>query len=526
MYKRQTTGQELENDDTKSLRGQLLITPNDKVDVLLGFDYTDISGNGSNRYLTRFDVEPIFPVQAFIDAQLASNATFGNDPRKSNSNLRQSTSKELFGLQARVDIDLDWSTFTSITAYRESESNWNQPLVPNLSNRNGGTGLFEVNDGAEQSADQVSQEFRLSAENDNLKWVAGLFYFKENVDRNEKFESYFTPGILPPVLSVGDVNFIQDATSKSTAAFGQVTWNMVDNLALTVGGRYTKDDKKINNIAINNLDTPIGGIPLIGPGYNVNASDSWSDFTTRATIDWNVTEDHMLYVTYSEGFKSGSFTGQQSSPIVAATPIKPETSTNYEVGAKTEWFENRFRLNLTYFQLDYDDLQTFELIDGTTLVADNANAEVSGIEADFALVITENFALTGTFSTLDGEFVEGVNSGNETPRSPESRWSLSPTYSLPLDDNAFIDFAVNFSHTDKYHLGIANDLRTQQRALSLLDASVRYTSGDELWDLTLWGKNLQDELYLAHSITGNLGGATEVYAPPRTFGLTFNYYWE
>ncbi|MDX1526214.1 MAG: TonB-dependent receptor [Pseudidiomarina maritima] len=521
-----TTGQELEDEDTKSIRGQLLIEANADVEVLLGFDHTSMSGNGSNRYLTRFDTAPIFPVQAFIDLQLASNASIGNDPRKSNSALFQSTMKDLSGVQARVDANLDWARFTSITAYRESESSWVQPLVPTLSVRDGGTGLYEINNGADQQADQISQEFRLASETDTLKWVTGLFYFKENVDRDENFNTFFSPGILPPAVSIGDVNFIQDASTESVAVFGQLTWDVRDDLAITLGGRYTDDKKSIDNTAVNNLDTPVGGIPLLGPGYSVEASESWADTTYRATIDWNVTDDHLLYFTYSEGFKSGSFNGQQSSPIIAATPILPETSTNFEVGAKTEWFDNRLRLNVTYFQLDYEDLQTFQLINGTTLVADNANAEVSGLEADFALAITESLKLTGTFASLDGEFVDGSYVGNETPRSPGTSWSLSPVWSVPLATSGWLDFAINLSYTDEYFIDNSNDLRGLQDEVTLLDASIKYSPDGGKWDLTLWGKNIQDELYTVHSINGNLGGASEVYAPPRTFGLTFNYYWE
>jgi iron complex outermembrane receptor protein len=518
-----TTGQELEDEDTKSIRGQLLIEPSDAVNILLGFDYTDVSGNGSNRFLSNFDIEPIFPVQAFVDAQLASNATFGNDPRKTNSDLIQSTSKELLGFQARVEVDLNWSTFTSISAYRESESNWNQPLVPTLYQGKGGTGVFEVNNGADQSADQISQEFRLSAETDSLQWVTGLFYFKENVKRDERFDTIFAPGILPAVLTVGDVNFMQDATTESVALFGQVTWDFSDDWALTAGARYTDDKKSINNIAVNNLGTAIGGIPLQGVGYDVDASDSWDAVTTRATLDWKVTDDHMLYVTFSEGFKSGSFTGQQSSPTLAATPIKPETSTNIEIGARTQWFDDRLRLNATYFQLDYDDLQTFFLTNNL-LIADNANAEISGLEADFALAISDSLTVRGSYSSLDGEFVGGQNAGNETPRSPGNSWSLSPNYGMEMSGNAYLDFSLTISNTGQFFMDISNDLRTQQEAFTVVDASIKYTSASQLWDLTLWGKNIQDELYLTHNITGNFGGSTDLYAPPRTIGLTFNHY--
>ena len=174
---------------------------------------------------------------------------------------------------------------------------------------------------------------------------------------------------------------------------------------------------------------------------------------------------------------------------------------------------------------DYEDLQTFSLIDGTTLVADNSNAEVSGLEADFAFSITKGLKLTGTYASLDGEFIDGANAGNETPRSPGESWSLSPSWSVQMPNNGWLDFSVNLSYTDEYYIGIANEPRGLQDDVTLLDASVKYSPSDDQWDLTLWGKNLTDELYTEHSINGNLGGASEIYAPPRTFGLTFNYYW-
>ncbi len=522
-----TTGQDLEDDDTKSVRGQLLFTPSDAVEVLLGFDYTDIDTSGSNRFLTNFDIDP-FP-EVFTAPMIAANEVFGNDPRKSSHDEIQTSEKELMGLLLRVDFDMEWATLTSITAYRESESEWFQALVPVLSNEDGGTGLFEVDDGAMQEADQISQEIRLAAESDRLKWVAGLYYYKEDVDKDERFITYWDP-ISPGVTSLtspGDVSFIQAASTTSIAAFGQFTWNFTDALALTLGARYTEDEKDIDNAAVTNIaPTAAGftGIPLVGPPYSVSASETWDEVTFRATVDWNISDNHMIYATYSEGFKSGAFNGSQSSAVVAAVPILPELATNYEIGARTQWLDDRIRFNITYFDLEYDDLQTWSLID-FVLIADNASAEVTGIETDFAFAITENFSLSGNFATMDGEFVEGANAGNDMPRAPDQTWSLSANLSVPLNGGAMLGFGATASFTDEYHFELSNDPRGLEGDVTIVDASAKYTGASENWDVTLWGKNLSDELYSVHHINGSLGGATRIYAPPRTYGLSFNYYW-
>jgi iron complex outermembrane receptor protein len=525
-----TTGQELEDDDTVSVRGQLLITPSDTVDILLGFDYTDIDTSGNNRFLTNFDIQP-FPIpDIWLEPALAANAEFGNDPRKSSHDETQVSKKELSGLLARVDADLDWATLTSITAYRQSESAWLQALVPVLSNEDGGFGLFEVDNSAEQEADQFSQEFRLSGSSDNLNWVAGLYYFKEEADKSERFVTYWDTIAPPPTFltSPGDVSFIQSGETKSMAVFGQFTWDMTEQFALTLGARYTDDEKELSNVAVTNIPpTPFGlvGIPLIFAPYETSGSESWDEVTMRATVDWKFTDDHMVYVTYSEGFKSGAFNGTQSQPLLAAVPIQPELATNFEIGARTEWLDGRARFNITYFDLEYDDLQTWALSPTFELVADNASAEVSGIETEFAVVFTENFSLSGSFATMDAEFVEGANAGNAMPRAPDQTWSLTADVSIPYESGAALDLRAIASYTDEFHFELDNDPRGLEGDVTVLNASATYTSASERWDLVFWGKNLTDELYSVHHIDGSLGGATRIYAPPRTYGVSLNMYW-
>ena len=523
-----TTGQDLEDDNTTSIRGQLLFTPSDSVDILLGFDFTDIDSSGDNRFLTNYDIEPIFP-PALTGPPQAEAETFGNDPRKSNHDEIQRSEKELWGLMGRVDADLGWATLTSITAYRESESAWFQPLVPILSDQSGGQGIFEVDDSADQDAEQFSQEIRLAGATDRLNWVAGLYYFDENVYKSERFVTYWGPLTgLDVLFNSGDVSFNMDGETTSFAAFGQFTWDITDAVALTLGARYTDDEKQQDTAAVSNVPLAglVWGIPLgpTGAPYSVSGKESWSETTTRASLDWDITDDHMIYATYSEGFKSGAFNSHTNSPLLASVPLLPESATNMEIGARTQWLDGRLRFNLTYFDVEYEDLQTWSLID-FVLVADNAAAELDGVEADFAVLFTENFSINGSFSTLDGKFTEGANIGNDLRRAPELTWSISPNLSIPFASGAALDLVATASYTDEYHMELDNDLRGLEPDVTVVDASVRYTAASERWDLTLWGKNVTDELYATHHIDGTFGGATKIWAPPRTWGVTFNHHW-
>ncbi len=521
------TGQDLEDDDTKSIRAQLLFTPSDTVDVLLSIDHTDIDSSGDNRFLTNFDIAP-FPA-ALTDPQKAEIATFGNDPRKSNHGEIQRSDKTLSGLSARVDADLGWGTLTSITAYRESEASWLQALVPLRSDREGGQGIFEVDDGADEEADQFSQELRIAGAGDNINWVAGLFYFDEEVLKTETFVTYWGPVTgLDALFNTGDVSFIMDGETTSFAVFGQFTWDMTDAVALTLGARYNDDEKQQGTDVVSNqpLTGAVWGIPLgpTGVPYTAFGKKSWSKTTFRASLDWDITDDHMIYATYSEGFKSGAFNSHTPSPLIAEAPLLPEFATNMEIGARTQWLDGRLRFNFTYFDLEYEDLQTWSLVD-FQLEADNAAAEVSGIETDFAVAFSDYFSITGSFATMDGKFTEGANAGNALRRAPDQTWSLSPNFSMQMNNGAALDIVATASYTDEYHMEISNDPRGLEPDVTVVNASIRYTSADERWDAMLWGKNVTDELYAVHHINGTFGGATKIWAPPRTYGVSFNYHW-
>ena len=525
-----TTGLDLDDESSFSTRGQLLIDARDDIEVLLGFDYSNDDPNGNCRTLGKLDVSP----QPFAGGFIPTLQAISNPPRTCTHSIIDESEKTIFGLLGRVDWEIDAGTLSSITAYRESDLRWRQMLGGQDSPPN----LLSVDDAADENADQISQEFRFTSDSDGtLNYVAGLYYMRENADRREEFLTGFTfPAFVP---FSGNVDFLQDNTTTSYAVFGQATWNVSDQFAVTVGGRWTDDEKSITQSA-NDLvnDGSPAAIPL-GPGTTygpVSASRSWSEFTPRVSLDWRVTDEHLLYATWAEGFKSGVFPSQATSADVATTSLEPEQVDSLEIGAKTQWFDNRLRVNAAYFTMDYEQLQVFQLIN-LQLVAENADsATVDGIEIEAVYAVTEDLTLAGGYGNTDSKYDNYVvtnpntgtvvdNTGNQLARAPDETWTIALNYVAEMAGGSELELNAGWAYTGDYFHEPTNDVRSFQESHSVVDAYIRYGAPDNKWDLTVWGKNLNDELYVAHMINSTFGGAVEIYAPPRTYGATFNFYW-
>ncbi len=505
-------GQDLEDADNLSARTQILFRPSDATEVLFGLDYSTDDTNGQCRNLTNFDRGDQDFGGVFVPFEIAAVAAEGvGDPRECGMKLFQFANKDIFGAMLHVTHDFGWANLTSITAYREADYEWLQELV----GADAPPSLISVEDNEGENSDQVTQEFRLSGSGDNLDWVVGVFALRENVDRFANQPILFGPVPGFPLAGVLlDRRFKQNNTSKSKAIFGQFTWGFTDTLDLTLGGRYTRDDKDIDQFYTQN-----GAVVYDITGANEN----WSRFTPRASLDWKINDDKMLYFTYSEGYKSGVFISQSVSALAAADTLAPEDATNYEVGAKTEWLNNRLRFNLTYFDFEVKNLQLFRLVD-FVLFSENTDANVSGFESDFVWAASDNFTLSGTLSTLDAKYKGGTFDGNDMVRSPDLKWSLNANYQQPLQGGATLNLNVGAAHSGAFFFEALNTDVSRTKSYEAWDASVKYVNKGGDWDLTAWGKNLSDELIVKHGIDGSFGGQTQLYEAPRTWGVTFNYY--
>jgi len=505
-----TNGQELDNVDNFSVRGQLAFNPTDVTEVLLSADYSKDTPNGECRNLTKIDKQTLkgTPEQHAYLAQMIIDEGI-DDPRTCGQSVVQGSEKSVSGVSMRIEHDFDALQLTSITAFRQAEYDW----VHELGGVDAPPGLLGVVDNEGEESDQLSQEIRLSNTTDNMHWVLGAYAIQENVDRFANVPIMFAPGVLAPVEVLLDRSWLQAAQNTSKAVFGQITFPLMDQLNLTLGGRQTWDDKDMDQQYKSSPTTVVYDLK--------DLSDSWSAFTGRVTLDYMIDEDKMLYATWSEGYKSGMFLSQNTAEAGAAGTLDPEYATNIEVGARTEWLDNRVRLNVTYFDMEVSDLQLFRL-ENFTLISENASIESSGTEVEFALAVTDNFSLTGTHSSLDAKFVGGTFDGNTVARSPDSKYTVEAEYISTLDNDADLRFRAGASFSDEFYTEATNVGVSLHDSYTKIDASAKYTDPTGTYTLEIWGKNLTDELIVRHAIVSSYGGSVELYAPPRTFGVTLS----
>jgi iron complex outermembrane receptor protein len=249
---------------------------------------------------------------------------------------------------------------------------------------------------------------------------------------------------------------IDEFEMDSWAAFADITWHATDKLDLIIGGRYTYDDVKQQFYSYTPDRAARWPSATFTEGSTLRRDDDFDDFSPRFGITYAFTDDLNVYAIASKGYKAGGFSlGVNTADNSAIdTPYDEETLWNYEVGIKSQWFDNTLRLNASVFYLEWNDLQLetfFFLVPGdpTSNVEFTINvndAEASGFELESIWAPTERLTFTAGLGYLDTEITSNNTarlSGNlevqlknqDLPRSPEWTWSSTGEYRLPLGDN-------------------------------------------------------------------------------------------
>ncbi|MFC3052161.1 TonB-dependent receptor [Kordiimonas pumila] len=538
---------------SEGLRATLKATPSDTLTLSAVVDFSDANQDGvlksviadepGAQYIFKdFLVVDDFPTQE-DDIRSTRVDTFGEQ------GVRQ------WGGSFRIDYELSSGSLTSITGYRSEES-YNIEDADRTAQR-------ALTQGGDQDSSSFSQELRFVSADDGalsldgkFHFTGGLYFFRETGQRNHQI--YLNARI--PSSAVGDSDnpddgligpgspdwqnstayFLQDITTNSFAIFGEATYDLTDALSLTLGGRYTIEKKEFS-VDVSS-EAEIAGeddFSLFLPDGAFTAANSkrWSEFTPKATLQYDFSDDTNVYATFSRGFKSGGFNGQIDNPA-GLTPFDPEIADNYEVGFKTMLLSNRLQINANVFQVDFNNLQVAGVTaEGLVITSNAANARIRGIEMDFLARPIEGLTLRGGLSLLEAEFVDWTKeefdptviggppfvivdkSGDRLDDTPKYSFFMGADYSWDLSGGSVTlgaDFIAKGST-------VTNENTYRGSSYQVVNARLDWQPKEDL-TFSFWVKNLTDEVYYRgggpvpdlNKFITRVG----LVADPRTFGFT------
>ncbi|MET0661333.1 MAG: TonB-dependent receptor [Steroidobacteraceae bacterium] len=478
----------------------------------------------------------VLPPLEFARSIVTRGGHSGVDPDDAFTALTGDQKQTTTAGELRLDADLGFADLASISTYDRNNSNY--PFDYDGTEAID-TDVLETNDRNRTYAQEIQL---ISRDSGAIEWLVGANYF---------YNKHYTLAriqVSPTTIisSGGD----QSGKTKAYAAFGQVTWHATDELALIFGGRYTHESKDVSTVA------EPGVVNLPGPFLPYSDSLKENKFNPKVVVQWTYAPDQMVYASYTQGFKSGGFNYPPTPPGAGEAPVpvlKPEILNSYEIGWKTELFDNRLRFNSTLFYYDYKDLQvsrTRVLLSGalTTQTDNAADAEVKGIEAEFTFRPAAAFTLSGTAAYIDGKYKNYSASApcfrvdavcNPTPtaatglisvpfdaddhrmlRLPKFSGHLSATYDPGLGEGR-LPISVTYAYKSNYYFDfVAGPFSEElkQSGYGLFSANIAYFAPSDRYRISIYGNNLFDKEYT--NLRQSTGPAIiGTYGDPRTYGV-------
>ncbi len=398
---------------------------------------------------------------------------------------------------------------------------------------------------------ELTEELRIaSPQEQRISWIAGLFYYHENILSDS------ATGKLPDqsLEGPGPANYARtdfEQWNNSGAAFGSAKVKIIDPLNVSGGLRFTTETRQLNflreasptGVATNYTDLGQWWLPTsvttpLTNWFQANPSNTWNNVSGDITPQVQITKQDQVYFRYAHGVKSGGYNTSATS-LSALNVVQPEQLDDFELGAKTGWFENRLTANASAFHYNYHDIQVNvvgPLPPTNTAVSYLQNAAAGRVDgAEFEvnalplsdLHVAENLGLLNTrytnFQVVNG----GPNySGNQFVRSPHVSSVFLADYRVSLGSQAaprlFIAGDWHYQSRQFDYATNQTDPLLQTPPYSLINARIGLTSADERLSLTFYSDNLTDVRVRLHSLPGATGatGDVAIWADPRTFGVS------
>ena len=421
--------------------------------------------------------------------------------------IKPEQSVEVQGANLTMTWDLDNVQIKSITAYREFDID----LVNDL---DFSPYILFANNHDTYVQDQLSQEIQISGDamEGRLNYVVGFYYFEE--DGHEAIPNQIS--FAPPLSGPPDFFFQyldRFIDNDSTAVFGQINYDLTDEITLTLGARRTESNKDFNLLTQRR----------VGPLNDQFGKLTTKETTPLASLAWDVNDDVMLYATYSEGYRDGSYAARFTGAVPTPLPnYDPEFVDNFEVGMKSRLLDRRMRLNVSAFRMDYEDMQinaSSDVVATSSTKANLGDATIQGLEIEMLTLVNENFTLGANIGYLDDEIdsLKGVlvsntvviGENNDLPNTPDWTLSLMAKYEMQLSSGASINLRADFAMKDDYYSRAENLVENLNDDYRNLNLTGTYITADGSWEATAGLRNATDEEYYQSA------------TPFATFGLVF-----
>ena len=435
-------------------------------------------------------------------------------------------------LTAQAELS-DELTLKSITAYRDGRTD------TLIDFDNTASPILDVP--AWYSDWQFTQEAQLLVEKDRWQAVFGAYYLEGRA--SGAFDTVVGAANLT-ILTKGNVK------TKSIALFGDVSYSLTDELKVSAGLRWTKDDKTGTVFRRNytGIRSPEFGNSSAIPGLlrtDYSNNRTFEKATPRISISYQPTSDLNIYASWGRGFKSGGF-DMRGDAILTPTTVngyEPETIDSYEVGVKGAFLDRTLFLNLAGFYSNYKDQQVTvqwpSATGGIASFVDNAGkAVIWGAEAEARIVPTDNLQAMISFGYTNADYKEFYTyiNGGTTPvdvsdqrvfqNTPKLVMNTSITWSMDVAGGR-LSLTPSMSMRSKMSMFEIPNALLDQPGYVLVDASANWTSPDERFTLGVHGRNLTNERYRVggYNFPGALYGDSIIgyYGPPRTVAVTAGY---
>lgn len=423
--------------------------------------------------------------------------------------------------------------------------------------------------------ENTTHEIQANYAGEGFSLVSGLYYY--DGESCGSFDAilgalgriaFGVPGLTREVVGCND--------SESYAAYAQAGFDISDQLSVTIGARYTDETRKafVNNGLIfdnvypesgwipgyvrpegtflgGNIVPQVLGVDTDGDGVlDAPSEASFSRFTPRLGVEYQMNDKTMIFASYAQGFKSGTFNPRAT---INEPPAEPEVVDSFEIGIKSD-LSDTLRTNVTLFSLDHKDRQYISVLpvsspeDLNQILGNIGESSASGIEAEITWIASDALKFDIALGYIDADFDEVISTdpatGNQVDISDQFAISNTPEYTFNFNANysfetdlGFFMLNANYYYRDDYQIDESAGSLLQQDGYGLLNASITWESTEGNWYGGLHAKNLTEEEYLVGgyqfvtangdgTFTPGTGGDNTLigyYGDPRTIHLTVGY---